>query len=154
MIYDFSQVNLEIININTNATPVIYVNQNGITFSRRVLEDLNFPGYVQFCLDTEHRVFAIRACKGTEAKATPFSKPRAEQKTTLNCLNKNIHDTVACLIPDYNVKKRYRVEGHMDTENKVIYYDMTEASESSYRQRKTESLSEQKNEGMNEDEQI
>ena len=154
MIIDYSQVNLEIININTNATPVIYVNQNGITFSRRVLEDLNFPGYVQFCLDAEHRVFAVRACKGTEAKATPFSKPRAEQKTTLSCLNKNIHAAVACLIPDYDVKKRYRVEGHMDMENKVIYYDMTEAVESSWRQRKTESLSEQKNEGMNEDEQI
>ena len=42
----------------------------------------------------------------------------------------------------------------MDMENKVIYYDMTEAVESSWRQRKTESLSEQKNEGMNEDEQI
>jgi len=154
MIYDFSQVNLEIININTNATPVIYVNQNGITFSRRVLEDLNFPGYVQFCLDTEHRVFVIRACKGNETKATPFSKPRAEQKATLNCLNKNIHDAVACLIPDYCANKRYRVEGYMDTENKVIYYDMTEAVESSYRKRIVELPLEQMNERMNEDEQI
>ena len=152
MNFDYSQVNLEIININTNATPVIYINQNGITFSRRVLEDLNFPGYVQFCLDAEHRVFAIRTCKGTEAKAAPFSKPRAEQKTTLSCLNKNIHAAVACLIPDYNAKKRYRIEGQMDMENKVIYYDMTEAVESSWRQRQSSPLSEQMKERKNENE--
>jgi len=152
MIFDYSQVNLEIININTNATPVIYVNQNGITFSRRVLEDLNFPGYVQFGLDAEHRVFAIRGCKGTEAKATPFSKPRAEQKTTLSCLNKNIHAAVACLIPDYDAKKRYRIEGHMDMENKVIYYDMTEAVESSWRQRQANTKSNQLKERKNENE--
>ena len=152
MNFDYSQVNLEIININTNATPVIYVNQNGITFSRRVLEDLSFSGYVQFCLDAEHRVFAIRACKGTEAKATPFSKPRGEQKTTLSCLNKNIHAAVACLIPNYDAKKRYRVEGHMDMENKVIYYNMTEAVESSWRQRQSSTTSDQMKERMNENE--
>lgn len=131
--FDFSQYNLEVIDINSNATPVIYINVNGITFSRRVLEDLGFPAYVQFCLDVEHHIFAIRVCKGTETKSTPFSKPRAEQKSTLSINNRNMHDTVVKLIPDYNGKKRYRVEGHFDAENKVLFYDMTEAVVSSYR---------------------
>lgn len=136
--FDFSQYNLEVIDINSNATPVIYINVNGITFSRRVLEDLNFPPYVQFCLNVEHHIFAIRVCKGTESKSTQFSKPRAEQKSTLSINNRNMHDTVVKLIPNYNRRKRYRVEGHYDAENKVMYYDMNEAIESSYR-KETES---------------
>lgn len=50
MAIDFSKINLEVIDINTNADPDIYINQNGITFSKRVLEDLNYPQNVQYGL--------------------------------------------------------------------------------------------------------
>ena len=132
MKFDFSQFNLEVIDINTNVTPVIYINQRGVTFSRRVLEDMGFPAYVQFCMDVAHRVFAIRACKGSEAKATQFSKPRAEQKTTLSINNRNMHDTIARLIEGYDTTKRYSVDGHFDPESKVMYYDMKETKECAF----------------------
>ena len=51
MAIDFSKINLEVIDINTNADPDIYINQNGITFSKRVLEDLNYPQNVQYAID-------------------------------------------------------------------------------------------------------
>lgn len=69
MAINFSTINLEVIDINTNAAPDIFINQNGITFSKRVLEDLNYPQNVQYCLDAAHKVFAIRVCNGNEAKA-------------------------------------------------------------------------------------
>ena len=47
MKFDFSQFNLEVIDINTNVTPVIYINQRGVTFSRRVLEDMHW--YIAAC---------------------------------------------------------------------------------------------------------
>ena len=124
---NFKEINLEVIDINTNATPDIYINVNCITFSKRVLEDLNYPQHVQYCMDAENRVFAIRACKGNEVKATPFSKPRGEQTTTLSCNNKNMRDTVCRLIPKYNSKERYKVIGYYDAENRTIYFDMSEA---------------------------
>ena len=40
---NFSAINLEVIDINTNAPLDIFVNANGITFSKRVLEDMNYP---------------------------------------------------------------------------------------------------------------
>lgn len=43
MAINFSTINLEVIYINTKAAPNIFINQNGITFSKRVLEDLNYP---------------------------------------------------------------------------------------------------------------
>ena len=119
--------------LDTNATPDIYINQNGITFSKRVLEDLNYPQNVQYCVDAVNKVFAIRVCKTNEAKATPFSKTRAEQTNTLSCGNKNLRDVVVAMIPDYNAKKRYKLTGEYDTENRVMYYDMTTAEESIFR---------------------
>ena len=133
MAINFSNINLEVIDINTNATPDIFINQNCVTFSKRVLEDLNYPQNVQYCIDAANKIFAIRFCKGNEARATPFSKPKAEQSTTLSCSNKNLRDVIAKMIEDYSSKKRYKVTGEFDSENRVMYFDMSTAEESNYR---------------------
>lgn len=133
MAINFSNINLEVIDITTNATPDIFINNNCITFSKRVLEDLNYPQNVQYCLDATNKVFAIRFCKGNEAKAAPFSKPRSEQTTTLSITNKNLRDIMMSMIPNVDNKKRYKVTGEYDTENRVMYFDMTTAKESNYR---------------------
>ena len=133
MAINFSNINLEVIDINTNATPDIFINQGNITFSKRVLEDLNYPQNVQYCVDSANKIFAIRFCKGNEAKATPFSKPKAEQTTTLSVGNKNLHEVISKMIPEYDSKKRYKVIGEYDNENRVMYFDMATAEECCYR---------------------
>ena len=132
MAIDFSNINLEVIDINTNVTPDIFINQNNISFSKRVLEDLNYPQTVQYCLDATHKVFAIRVCKGNEAKATPFSKPKAEQTSTLSCSNKNLREVIVKMIPDFDEHFRYKATGEYDPENRVIYFDMSTAEKSSF----------------------
>ncbi len=79
---------LEVVDLNTNATPDIYINQSSVTFSKRVLEELNYPQYVQYCVDASQKIFAIRSCKGTETKATAFSKPKTEQNGTVSSSKK------------------------------------------------------------------
>jgi len=133
MAINFANVNLEVIDINTNASPDIFVNKNGVTFTKRVLEDLNYPQNVQYCIDPENHVFAIKPCKGNEVKATSFSKPRGEQNSTVSCNNKNMHAVLTRMIPDYDEEKRYKITGFFDTENKIMYYDMSEAEESLFR---------------------
>ena len=133
MAINFSNINLEIIDLSVNATPEIFINHNYITFSKRVLEDLNYPQHVQYCLDATNKVFAIRCCKGNEAKATPFSKPKNEQTTSLSCGNKNLRDVIVRMIPNFSNKNRYKVTGEYDVENRVLYFDMTTAEESNYR---------------------
>lgn len=124
---DFSKLNLVVIDMNVNSTPDMYVNLNNITFSKRVMEDLNFPAFVQYCVDPEQAVFAIRACKGNESRATPFSKPRAEQTKTLSTASKSLHNTIVHMIPNYNVNMRYEVVGFCDKEKGIVYYDLREA---------------------------
>lgn len=133
MAINFKSITLEVIDLSTNPTPDIYINQTAITFSRRVLEDLNYPQTVQYCVDAAQKIFAIRICKSNEAKATPFSKPKAEQTSTLSCGIKNLRDVIIRMIPDYDAKKRYRVTGEYDTENRVMYFDMTTAEASTFR---------------------
>ena len=133
MSIDFTNINLEIIDININATPDIFINQNGVTFSKRVLEDLNYPSNVQYGIDADKRIFAIRVCKSKDPKAVPFSKPKTEQTTTLSCGNKNLHDVLAALIPNYEKNNRYKISGEFDSENKIMYYDMTTAELSMFR---------------------
>lgn len=133
MAIDFSKINLEVIDISTNADPDIYINQNGITFSKRVLEDLNYPQNVQYGFDPTQHIFAIKVCKSNESRAAAFSKPCAEQTTTLSCGNKNLKEVVVKMIPNYSAKKRYKVTGEFDSENRVMYFDMSTVEESSFR---------------------
>ena len=132
MAINFSNIRLEVVDINTNANPDIYINQNCITFSKRVLEDLAYPQYVQYCVDASQKIFAIRSCKGTETKATAFAKPKTEQNGTLSTSNKNLRDVMTALIPKFDSKQRYKVTGEYDAENRVMYFDMATAVAASF----------------------
>ena len=92
MNFDFSALNFETIDSNINAYPDMFLNQNGVTFTKKVLEDLSYPAYVLCLLDAKARVFAIRSCKSNEPKGFKFSKPRGEQKGVVTISNKNLLD--------------------------------------------------------------
>ena len=53
MNFDFSALNFETIDSNINAYPDMYLNQSGVTFSKKVLEDLGYPAYVLCLLDAK-----------------------------------------------------------------------------------------------------
>ena len=90
MNFDFSALNFETIDSNINAYPDMFLNQNGVTFTKKVLEDLGYPAFVLCLLDAKARVFAIRSCKSNEPKGFKFSKPRGEQKGVVTISNKNL----------------------------------------------------------------
>lgn len=131
--FDFSTVSLTVIDININSAPDMYVNTTGVTFTKRVLEDMGYPAYVQYCVDPSRAIFAVRACKGTESRAVKFSKPANEQSNTISCSSRALFDVVTHLIPNYADKKRYKVEGHYDADNKIMYYDLNSAAVSMFR---------------------
>jgi len=136
---DFKNINFDIIDLSVNATPDIYINKTSITFTKKVLEDLGYPANVQYCVNAEKKVFAVRVCKSNEAKSTPFSKPRSEQLSTLSTSNKNFIETVRTLMKDdCDPKLRYKVIGYFDTESRTVFFDMEEAIEDVFRAPKAE----------------
>lgn len=127
---DFSSLKLEVMDFNTMYScndPMIFINRGTVTFSRGVLEVLNYPAYVQFLLDPKNRVFAVRACKSNETKAKPFSKPRGEQGSTISSSIKAFHSALSRLISEYNENLRYRVCGQTNGDDKILYFSMKDA---------------------------
>ena len=89
MKFDFNALNFEVLDANTNAYPDIFINQNGVTFTKKVLDDLNYPAFVLCQLDAKNKVFAVRMCKSSEQRGYKFSKPKGEQKATVSNNNMN-----------------------------------------------------------------
>ena len=136
--FDFSKLTLQLIDVNMNNTPDVYVNKNCITFSKRAVDDMGYPAHVQYCIDPEHAVFAVRACKGNEAKAVPFSKPRGDQTYTVTCKCMSVHAAITKFIQGYSSKNRYKLLGHYDSESKIMFFDLNEAEVQMFRTSKTE----------------
>ena len=125
MNFDFSALNFETIDSNINAYPDMFLNQNGVTFTKKVLEDLGYPAFVLCLLDAKARVFAIRSCKSNEPKGFKFSKPRGEQKGVVTISNKNLLDPLRAVTgEDWIPCKRYKVRGFWVADAKTTCFDL------------------------------
>lgn len=134
MAIDFKNLNLEILDITTNAAPDMFVNQTSITFTKRILDEMNYPANVQYAVDAGNKVFAIRVCKSNDAKAAPFSKPKAEQKTTFSTSSKNLIEAIRVLMKDvWKPDTRYKVTGFYMAESRTMVFDLTEGVEEEFR---------------------
>lgn len=112
MKFDFSSLNFETLDANVNAYPDIFIDQNGVTFTKKVVEDMGYPAYILCQLDAKNRVFAIRMCKSNEPRGFQFSKPKGEQKTTVSISNKNLVEPIRSAMKGvWEQDKRYRVRG-------------------------------------------
>ena len=133
MKFDFDSLNFETIDANTNSSLDIFFNQNCLTFSRRVVEELGFPAQILCQLDAKNRVFAIRACRKDEARAFKFSKPKEEQKSTISLSNKNLLDPLRkCTADIWEKGLRYKVTGFWVAEAKTMCFDLNEGEPQSY----------------------
>lgn len=131
--FDISKLNLQVIDATMNMAPDMFVNVTGITFTKRVLEDLNYPAHIQYSSDTENKVFAIKACRSVDKGAQPFSKPRAEQANAFSCSNKNIMEPVREMMKGvWNDNKRYKITG-IALDKKTMIFVLPEGIEQEFR---------------------
>ena len=131
--FDVSKLNLQVIDTSLNMSPDIYVNANCITFSKRAVEELGYPSYVQYSTDVENKVFGVKSCRGIDSKAVPFSKPKSEQTATISTGNKNVTEPVRALMEGvWSDKKRYKVKGFM-IDSKTMIFVLPEGVEQEYR---------------------
>ena len=134
MNFDFSALNFETIDSNINAYPDMFLNQNGATFTKKVLEDLGYPAFVLCLLDAKARVFAIRSCKSNEPKSFKFSKPKGEQKGVVTISNKNLLDPLRAVTgEDWIPGKRYKVRGFWVADAKTMCFDLNEGVQEDFR---------------------
>ena len=140
MKFDFNALNFA----NTNAYPDIFINQNGVTFTKKVLDDLNYPAFVLCQLDAKNKVFAVRMCKSSEQRGYKFSKPKGEQKATVSITNKNLVDPIrAAMEGVWQSDKRYRVRGFWVADAKTMCFDLSEGVQEDYRNATSDNASEE-----------
>ena len=136
--FDISKLSLQIIDVNMNMFPDMFVNATGVTFTKRVLEEMGYPAHIQYSTDTENKVFGIKTCRGMDKGAQSFSKPRGEQTVTLSCNNKNIIETIREMMKGvWKDDKRYKVTG-IKLDNKTMIFVLPEGVEQEFRVQKTE----------------
>lgn len=134
--FDISQLNLQVLDISVNMSPDIFINASCVTFTKRVLEEMNYPAHIQYSTDVDNKVFAIKACRSVDRGAWPFSKPRGEQVQTLSCGNKNVLEPIREMMKDvWDDKKRYKVTGFM-IDNKTMIFVLPEGIEQIFRESK------------------
>lgn len=126
MALDFSNIVLQTVDITTNAKPDMYVSSNRVTFTKKVADDMNYPAFIQFCIDPNHKILALRVCRANEHKAFAFSKSRSEQKSQIILSNRNLRDMLSKMIDSFDDAARYKFTGQYDLENKIMYFDLTD----------------------------
>lgn len=130
MFKNFNEFNFEVINISSHENPDFYINLNGVTFSKKMVEDMNYPAFIRPLVDAENKALAFQVCKQGDERAIKFSKPRGEQKGCLSITSKVIFDTARIIMK--NVWKdgcRYRMTAIFYPEAKAMVVDLTSATE-------------------------
>ena len=79
MLEKFTVVDL----LNTRSASVATVTNTAIKFNRQTAEELGYPPFVQFLINSKEKQFAIRACKEGDHNAAAFSKPKGAQKNPI-----------------------------------------------------------------------
>lgn len=123
--FDFAPIDVAV-----TGTPEIHITRYGVTFTRKLLEDMGFPAYVMPMIDVKNQVLAIKACKNETAHAMRFSRQKGEQKGALIVYASAIRRMVHLIMGDqWHEKNRYHITGVWYAEAKAMVFDLNAAKE-------------------------
>lgn len=127
---DFGAFKFEVIDISVRGTPDLFVNVNGLTVTKKAIEDMSYPAYVRPLIDVEHRAFAIQTCRQTEERAIKFSKPRGEQMHGISLPSHSLYQTIKKVMRSkWHDGMRYRIPGIYYPDAKAMVFDLNSAEE-------------------------
>ncbi|MDD4760813.1 MAG: hypothetical protein PHU66_08400 [Bacteroidaceae bacterium] len=130
MFKNFNEFNFEVVNVSIQGTPDFYVNLNGITFSKKMIEDMNYPAYIRPLVDAENKALAFQACKQSDDRAMKFSKPRGEQNGCISFQHNVLQRTARTVMKEsWKDNSRYCMTAIYFPEAKAMVVDLTSATE-------------------------
>lgn len=126
----FEDFQFEVIDVSVSGKPAMHITKNGITFTRKLIEDMGYPQFVMPMLDYKKKVFALKACKADSEHAMRFSKPKGEQKGALQYHACAIRFMLRGVMgSDWQNQNRYHVTGIWYAEAKAMIFDLNTAKE-------------------------
>lgn len=127
---NFEDFKFEVIDVSITGMPEMHITQNGITFTRKLAEDMSYPQFVTPMIDVKNKVFAIKACKADNEHAIRFSKPKGEQRGSIVTSSNTIRHMLRNVMgAHWNNKNRYHIAGIWYAEAKAMVFDLNTARE-------------------------
>ena len=105
------------------------INKNFITFSKGIVQELDYPGHVLIAFNKDTQVMGLQVCRAKTRGSFKFSKPESNQKGIVQIMNKNLRETLMHIMPEWNEAKRYKVEGIHIPEDKAFVFELTKFEE-------------------------
>lgn len=126
----FKDFNLEVVTVERSRFEFsMTVNKNFITFSKGIVQELDYPSHVLIAFNKETKVMGIQVCRAKTRGSFSFSKPESEQKRTVQMMNKSLRETLMRIMPEWNETKRYKVDGIHILEDKAFVFELTKFEE-------------------------
>lgn len=105
------------------------INKNFVTFSKGIVQELDYPVQVLIAFNKETKVMGIQVCLAKTRGSFKFSKPEGVQKGIVQVMNKNLKETVFHIMPELEGGKRYKIEGIHIPEDKAFVFELTKFEE-------------------------
>lgn len=105
------------------------VNKNFVTFSKGIIQELDYPAYVLIAFNKENKVMGLQVCRAKTRGSFKFSKPEGEQKGIVQVMNKNLKETLLHIMSEWDEAKRYKVEGIHIPEDKAFVFELSKFEE-------------------------
>lgn len=126
----FKDFNLEVVTVERSRFEFsMTVNKSFITFSKGIVQELDYPSHVLIAFNKETKVMGIQVCRAKTRGSFSFSKPESEQKRTVQMMNKNLRETLFYIMDEWNESKRYKIEGIHIPEDKAFIFELSKFEE-------------------------
>ena len=87
----FKDFNLEVVTVErASFEHTMTINKNFITFSKGIVQELDYPGHVLIAFNKDTQVMGLQVCRAKTRGSFKFSKPEGEQKGIVQIMNKNL----------------------------------------------------------------
>lgn len=126
----FKDFNLEVVTVERASMEYsMTVNKNFVTFSKGIVQELDYPAYVLIAFNKETQVMGLQVCRAKTRGSFKFSKPEGEQKGIVQIMNKNLKETLLHIMPKWNEDTRYKVEAIHIPEDKAFVFELSKFEE-------------------------
>ena len=121
----FKDFNLEVVTVERSSYDYsMTINKNFVTFSKGIVQELDYPSQVLIAFNKDTKVMGIQVCRAKTRGSFKFSKPESEQKGIVQVMNKNLKETLLHIMPEWKPEKRYKVEGFHIPEDKAFVFEL------------------------------
>ncbi|RMI73761.1 hypothetical protein ABNB56_09840 [Streptococcus iniae] len=126
----FKDFNLEVVTVERSSYDYsMTINKNFVTFSKGIVQELDYPSQVLIAFNKDTKVMGIQVCRAKTRGSFKFSKPESEQKGIVQVMNKNLKETLLHIMPEWKPEKRYKVEGFHIPEDKAFVFELSKFEE-------------------------